>query len=139
MPSLPGQNGRHANGRFAHGNKLGQGNPLLRKQKRLRIKLLACAKKEHVEEVYQALYEKAKGGDLAAIREFFNRTVGRTALPVELSGNDGEPLQSGPSLGDIQLAAIEGVAHIPGAKEALAKAYKELYERSRSADNGLSS
>jgi hypothetical protein len=129
MPQGTAPNGRHANGKFAVGNKAGKGNPLMRRMQNLRCALLRHVKKEDLLEVVDALLEKAKGGDLAAIRELLNRLIGRPALPVELSGQDGAPLK-GPSLVDVQLVIIQALSSHPAARAAVADALHRLHHAS---------
>ena len=73
-------NGRTANGKFAVGNKLAKGNPYAKKVGILRAELLSAVTIEDIRAVIAKLIEKAKGGDLAAIKEVFDRTLGK---PVE--------------------------------------------------------
>lgn len=77
----PSPNGRNGRGQFAKGNPGGPGNPLARRTAQLRSALLRYVKPKHMRAVVKALYEQAIGGDLAAIREFLDRTIGR-AVPM---------------------------------------------------------
>ena len=43
--------------------------------------------------IIAALISKGKDGDIPAIKEIFDRYVGKTKSVVEVSGKDGEPLQ----------------------------------------------
>lgn len=73
-------NGRDANGRFAIGNKASLGNPYTQKVAELRAVLMAATSKRDMVEIWAALLLKAKDGNIAAIREVFDRTIGK---PVE--------------------------------------------------------
>lgn len=75
-PSTHGSNGRTAGGRFAPGNREGRGNPLAGRAARIRAKLLKT-KPADIDLIIAKLVEKAKGGDLASIHEFLNRTIGK--------------------------------------------------------------
>jgi hypothetical protein len=120
---------RRTNGTFKKGNHYARGNPLNRRAQKLRAALLREAKPDDLRQVYKVLLGKALAGDLAAIREFLNRTVGKAALPVEVSTPDGAPL-AGISLADVQLAVIEALSGFPEAKVAVAQKLKGLYDRS---------
>src|SRR5262245_45165203 len=93
---------RDAKGRFAVGNKAGRGNPLNRHAHRLRYALLAAVKREDIREVVRALVEKAKGGDVAAIKELLDRCLGRARQNLELTGPGGGPV----ALNTHQLTAV---------------------------------
>jgi hypothetical protein len=74
-------NGRGQDGRFAKGNSGGPGNPHARRVARLRSALLNAVKPDDVREVVVTLLASAKAGEVAAIRELFQRLLGP---PVEL-------------------------------------------------------
>ena len=76
-PSTHGPNGRGANGRFTAGNTLGQGNPLAGRAAKIRATLLEKVTPEQAGEIADKLIEKAKDGDLAAMRELLDRTIGK--------------------------------------------------------------
>jgi len=79
MPSEPspiGANGRDRRGRFAPGNDGGPGNPHAAKVAALRSALLGAVSEDDVAAVVAALIDKAKAGDVAAVRELFSRTLG---------------------------------------------------------------
>ena len=46
------------------------------------------------ENIIQALLRKAAKGDVTAVKEIFDRVEGRTKQPVELTGKDGQPIQT---------------------------------------------
>ena len=68
-------------GRFAPGWRGGKGNPLARRVGRLRAELLRAVTPEDIRGVVDALLAEARGGNVAAIRELLDRTLGK---PVEL-------------------------------------------------------
>ena len=79
-PSING-NWRDKQGRFTTNNPGGPGNPHVRRVQRLRTALLKAVSPEDVQEVMAMLLSKAKGGEIAAVRELFQRLFGP---PVEL-------------------------------------------------------
>ena len=82
-PSPNGPNGRDAaTGRFAKGWKGGPGNPHAQQVAQLRSALLEAVTPDDVKAVAAKLVEMALGGDLAAIREVLDRTVGRAEVAV---------------------------------------------------------
>ena len=72
--------GRDGGGRFAPGNKGGPGNPHAKKVGRLRAALLETVTEEDMKAVAAQLVAMARGGNLPAIKELIERTLGR---PVE--------------------------------------------------------
>ena len=76
-PSSAVSNGRGSNGQFAPGNKISKGNPFAKRVNEIRSELIGSLTTEDVKEVAQALIEKAKGGDIPAVRELFDRTIGK--------------------------------------------------------------
>ena len=70
-------NGQDVRGRFLRGNKLGKGNPLAGKAAKIRAVLLQKLTERDARAIADKLIEKAKGGDLAAVRELLDRTVGK--------------------------------------------------------------
>jgi hypothetical protein len=81
QPSTHGSNGddRGNNGRFRTGNKLGRGNPLAGRAARIRAILLKALTPTDAKAIAAKLIAQAKGGDLAAIRELLDRTIGKPA------------------------------------------------------------
>jgi len=76
-PSTHGTNGGRDNtGRFAPGNKLGQGNPLAGRAAKIRAALFKAVNAKDMAAIVGKLVEKAKTGDLAAIRLLLDRTLG---------------------------------------------------------------
>ena len=77
-PSPNGSNGRDARGRFAAGNAGGPGNPHAHHVGQLRSPLLAAVTEKDMRAIAAKLVTLAKGGDVRAIRELFDRTLGRS-------------------------------------------------------------
>lgn len=69
--------GKDARGKFAKGNKLGRGNPLAGRAAKIRAALLKASTAEDVKLIAQRLIDGAKAGDLAFIREWLDRTIGK--------------------------------------------------------------
>ncbi len=82
-PSTNGDNGRDSCGRFATGNSGGPGNPFARKAAALRAALFNKVTAQDIEELAQQLLDRAKSGDLAAMKVLFNYTIGRPTAPVD--------------------------------------------------------
>lgn len=82
-PSPNGSNGaataitRDSNGRFVKGNAGGPGNPHARRVGELRSHLMQALSDDDWRIAITALVAKAKQGDLAAIKELLDRTLGR--------------------------------------------------------------
>lgn len=76
-PSPNGSDGRDSRGRFSAGNPGGPGNPLGSKIARLRSALVSAVTEEDIEAIAKTLITQAIAGDMAAVRELFNRLLGR--------------------------------------------------------------
>ncbi len=76
-PSPSGRNGHDTAGRFSAGNQLGRGNPHAAQVARLRSVMLAAVSEDDLRTVVGMLVEKAKGGDVNAIKLLFDRTLGK--------------------------------------------------------------
>ena len=72
-----GSNGRDAHGRFAKGNPGGRGNPHAAHVGQLRSALMAAVKPKDIRAVAARLVQMAKDGDVRAIKELLDRTLGR--------------------------------------------------------------
>lgn len=92
-PSPADRNGRRSNGRFAAGNQLGRGNPMQKRVQLLRVELLKTVRPHDMAEIVAKLVALAKSGDLQAIKEVFDRTIGKPSQAAEFgattSSNDG--------------------------------------------------
>ena len=73
-------NGRDASGRFAVGNKGGPGNPYTRKAGLLRKAMFEEVTEDDMRRVVRKLVQLAEAGNVAAVREFIDRCVGK---PIE--------------------------------------------------------
>jgi hypothetical protein len=71
---------RDGNGRFVEGNPGGPGNPFARRVAALRKVLLSAITHEDIEAMTRLLLDRAKGGDVAAIKLLLAYVVGK---PVE--------------------------------------------------------
>lgn len=71
---------------FEKGWKGGPGNPHAAQTSILRAALLAAVTPEDIHDIARTLIKSAKGGDIGAIKELFDRTMGKASQPVELSG-----------------------------------------------------
>lgn len=69
--------GRDKRGRFTEGNPGGPGNPNARQAAALRSTIREAVTPEDMAEVMRVLLDKAKAGELAAIRELLDRTIGK--------------------------------------------------------------
>lgn len=106
QPSPNGQSaksGRTSNGRFALGNPGGPGNPHGRRSAWLREQVLEAVTDRDMQAVVRALISKAKGGDIAAIRELLNRVLGRVP---ECADNETADLPPSIALADEALWAV---------------------------------
>ncbi len=87
-PSPTANNGHNTNGRFSVGNQLGRGNPHAAQVARLRSVMLAAVSEDDLRTVVATLVEKAKGGDVGAIKLLFDRTLGKV-VAIESSMANG--------------------------------------------------
>lgn len=74
---------RDHRGRFTPGNKVARGNPHYRRAMILRRALLEAVDEDDLKEAVRVLVAKAKQGDVVAIRELLDRTIGKAA-PLDL-------------------------------------------------------
>ena len=88
-PIAPFADGRDARGRFVAGNPGGPGNPRAAHVERLRGVLRDATTDADLRAVWRALLDKAKQGDVAAIREVLDRTTGKPS-PVADDADGGE-------------------------------------------------
>lgn len=79
-PLAAASDGRGPDGRFQAGNRSGAGNPFAKQVAALRSTLLSSVTPQAMAEITSRLVELAKEGNVAAIREVFDRTIGK---PVE--------------------------------------------------------
>ncbi len=78
-PLAPSGDGGHdpVTGRFQPGNPGGRGNPFAKRVAALRSALLDAVTPEDIANAIRALIEKAKSGDVAAVRELLDRCIGK--------------------------------------------------------------
>jgi hypothetical protein len=82
-PSTNGPDGRDANGRFTRGNPGGPGNPHAKRVASLRRVLLDAITEDDMLAIAQLLVAKAREGDLIAIRELLDRTIGKPTKTLD--------------------------------------------------------
>lgn len=80
-------------GYFRPGNKLGRGNPHAARVAALRAALLEAVTPDDVRAAVRALIDQARAGDVVAIRELLDRTVGKATLPVDLASESSNVLR----------------------------------------------
>lgn len=118
-PSANGANGRNRQGRFTHGCPPGPGNPHVRQTARLRSALLEAVEPEDIAAVIAKLLERALAGDVAAIRELLDRTIGKTPLRAEVFTQiDTGPMTQFASLSAVQLSAMAELLELAVAGDA---------------------
>ncbi len=76
----PLSDGRDAGGKFTAGNNYGRGNPLGKACNDLRVALINRVRPDDIQDIVDMLLLKAKKGNLRAVREILNRTIG---LPIQ--------------------------------------------------------
>jgi len=97
-----------AKGKFAPGNKIGKqfapgtsgnpaGRPRLTKlsealREQLSEEMPNAPERTVAEEIAQALIREAKSGNIAAIKEVFDRAEGKSPINLDVGGKDGEPM-----------------------------------------------
>lgn len=69
--------GRDGRGRFSAGNRGGPGNPLAGQVAKLRAAMLEAVTEDDMRAIIATLIEQAKSGNIAAIKELFERTLGK--------------------------------------------------------------
>jgi hypothetical protein len=85
--------GRDARGRFAKGNLGGPGNPFARQSAAFRKALCDSVTDDDIQALTRTLLEKARAGDIAAIKLLFAYTIGRPADAVNPDTLDVDELQ----------------------------------------------
>jgi len=75
--------GHDSQGRFTKGNTGGPGNPFARQVAWLRASLVNSSTREEVIRVGKVLHEKALGGDVHAIKLYFQYMLGKPAETVD--------------------------------------------------------
>lgn len=80
-------NGRDKKGRFGEGNTYAKGNPVNSALHHFRKLVLTQTKDSDIKAVWAKLVQKAKNGEPWAIREMFDRVMGKPQQSVEISGD----------------------------------------------------
>jgi hypothetical protein len=124
-----GGNGRGERGRFAPGNKLGNGNPLAKRMNELRKALVDSVAPDDVVRVGKKLREQAEDGDVVAARLLLEYAVGRPAQAIELTGADGAPL--GVEFTQLQATLLNALRNNPDGRVAVALALRTLANDAR--------
>jgi hypothetical protein len=78
-PRVDGGTGRNRKGQFTRGNPGGVGNPLGGRAAKIRALLLRKLTDRDAGRIAAKLIQMAAAGDLAAIKELFDRTIGKAA------------------------------------------------------------
>lgn len=79
-PTPPFVDGRGPRGQFTKGNAGGPGNPFAARVAKLRKAMFAAVTPADLKAVIETLIREARGGNIPAIRELLERTLGK---PVE--------------------------------------------------------
>lgn len=93
-PKPNGNNGRNKKGQFGKGNECAKGHedPQRRKSQSLRQALLKAVTAKDITDIVKALKDKAKKGDIQAIKEIFDRCLGKSEQPITGSGGGPIPI-----------------------------------------------
>lgn len=75
---------RGSNGRFLRGNKAAKGNPNARRIAQYRKRFQECVTEEDFRAVVNALIQSAIDGDVAAMKIFFEYTMGKPKQEVDV-------------------------------------------------------
>src|SRR5688572_27225584 len=82
--------GRDTRGRFTPGNTLARGNPFARQVADLRAAMIRAVTPADLAAIVAALVDKAKAGDVVAIREVLDRCIGKATPAVIPTEDDGD-------------------------------------------------
>ena len=131
-PSPNGPNGRDARGRFVGGNAGGPGNPHAKKVAKLRSAMLGAVTQKDFREVVKALIQRAKAGDVAAIRELLDRCIGKPkqAVDIEVDGRLASETRDPEAMSDVELAkaVIDGGLNLhPVVQRKCERVYREHF------------
>lgn len=83
LPSPNGPDGRDHRGRFRPGNPGGSGNPQAGAVARLRSAMLGSVTEDDMRAIIEKLIEQALEGNVMAIREVLDRTIGKAKPAAE--------------------------------------------------------
>jgi hypothetical protein len=129
--------GRGTNGWFAKGNKLGTGNGMHMRMRRMRTALLDASSEDDIREIYRSLMDSARAGDTAAAKVLLEYLCGKPTQGIELSGPGGEPLAMGAILAvvkDVLADHPEAQVKLAGALHRLGRSRDGRFDRSGSGD-----
>ena len=114
QPPKPAESsGRQPDGKFAKGNRAGQGNPHAKRAQQLRSAVLAAVKPSEIKAVVLKLVELAKGGDTVAAKLLFDRVLGKSSVAVDAPAVPGtEPEQSREHEAGLMLLSMEGASNV---------------------------
>ena len=93
-PSSNGSNGsgRDSGGRFARGNAGGPGNPYAKRTAEMKAAFMAAITPKDMGAIGKVLVEKAKGGNLEAMRLLFDRLLGKVKEATDGDTHNHYPL-----------------------------------------------
>ena len=95
MDDKPAQsNGRDAFGQFLPGHKGGPGNPHSKRCNQLRTKMIETITTDDIEEITRQLIALAKKGNIKAIKEVFDRVMGKAIQQINVADAEGNSLQT---------------------------------------------
>ncbi len=87
-PSLADGEGRNdADGRFTAGNRFSKGNPHSKAVNHFRSLILDAVSDADMNAVVLKLVKLAKAGEPWAVKEFFDRVVGKASQPLEVDAD----------------------------------------------------
>jgi hypothetical protein len=93
-PTANTDSGRDEKGRFIQGNGGGPGNPHAKRVAEVRTLLLESVTDADLQDIIKALVEKAKTGDVVAVKELLDRLLGKPRQALELDLDTSERLSN---------------------------------------------
>jgi hypothetical protein len=127
----PNPDGRHLNGRFAHGNKVSRGNIGNKRMGELRRAIFDSVDPADAVNVMNCLYDMAIAGDVQAAKVWLDHVLGKPPQAVEVAAPAGRTLD----LTTIMVVVNEALTDYPEARIKLADGFRRLKETAR---DGLS-
>lgn len=95
---------RGAGGKFAKGTAPGPGNPHAKQTAAIREALFKALTPKELGAVVKALISAAKSGDIAAIKELLDRTLGKAVSTIEMRAAFGQP--DAPQFGGLEIMIV---------------------------------
>lgn len=92
-PQDNGNSGRNNKGQFVNGHDIGHEpgkHPNTKKSQKLRQALLDAVTEKDMQDIVKKVVELAKGGNIQAIKEVFDRCLGKPEQPI--TGSEGGPI-----------------------------------------------